>query len=181
MTTYRPALTAPTRSRVPVDWPRLLRDKRAIGLTLARTFADSTWWVYLFWIPPFLAQTHGVDLHQMGFVGWIPYFLASIGNVFWRLLFGFPGPPPRLGSDAGPYHDHVVRCQRRPRPQLLRLNHPRELLPICSLNAADRCSNRTGKPLNLGSQCAPKNLAEYEPDFRYLTSTMGSAKQAKKT
>jgi MFS transporter, ACS family, hexuronate transporter len=53
LTTYRPALSAPTRSRVPVDWPRLLRDKRAIGLTLARTFADSTWWVYLFWIPLF--------------------------------------------------------------------------------------------------------------------------------
>jgi ACS family hexuronate transporter-like MFS transporter len=89
LTTYRPKLTAPTPSRASVDWPSLLRDRRAIGLTLARAFADSTWWVYLFWIPPFLAQTRGVDLHRMGFVGWIPYFLASIGSVFGGYSSGF--------------------------------------------------------------------------------------------
>jgi ACS family hexuronate transporter-like MFS transporter len=88
-TTYRPEPAALTSSRVPVAWPSLLRDRRAIGLTLARAFADSTWWVYLFWIPPFLAQTRGVDLHQMGFVGWIPYFLASIGSVFGGYSSGF--------------------------------------------------------------------------------------------
>jgi len=89
LTTYRPQPTAPTRSRDPVAWPSLLRDRRVIGLTLARAFADSTWWVYLFWIPPFLAQTRAVDLHQMGFVGWIPYFLASIGSVFGGYSSGF--------------------------------------------------------------------------------------------
>jgi len=86
---YRPGLSTPTLSRVPAAWPRLLRDKSVIGLTLARAFADSTWWVYLFWIPPFLAQTRAVDLHAMGVVGWIPYFLASIGSVFGGHSSGF--------------------------------------------------------------------------------------------
>jgi ACS family hexuronate transporter-like MFS transporter len=43
----------------------------------------------VFWIPPFLVQTRAVDLHQMGFVGWIPYFLASIGSVFGGQSSGF--------------------------------------------------------------------------------------------
>src|SRR5579864_3208089 len=81
-TMYRPEPGAPMSLRAPVAWASLIRDRNALGLTVARTFADSTWWVYLFWIPPFLAQARGVDLHQMGFVGWIPYFLASIGSVF---------------------------------------------------------------------------------------------------
>ena len=62
-----------------------------------------------------------------------------------------------------------ARC----RPKV-RLNHAQELLPILRLNAADRCSDWIGKPLNLRSQCAPKNLAEYESDFRYSGSTMAA-------
>src|SRR5579863_5764587 len=79
---YRPdgKLAAPERARV--AWRDLFFDRRMIGLTLARVFSDSTWWIYLFWIPPFLAQTRSIDLRQMGLVGWIPYFFASIGSVF---------------------------------------------------------------------------------------------------
>jgi ACS family hexuronate transporter-like MFS transporter len=89
LTNYRAEPNVSTRSHALALWPGLLRDRGAMGLTLARAFADSTWWVYLFWIPPFLAQTRAVDLHQMGFVGWIPYFLASIGSVFGGFSSGF--------------------------------------------------------------------------------------------
>lgn len=62
-------------------WGELLRDRQVLGLTLSRVFSDSLWWFYLFWIPPFLAQARGLDLHQMGVLGWIPYFFASVGSI----------------------------------------------------------------------------------------------------
>lgn len=62
-------------------WIELLRNRQAIGLTLSRAFSDSLWWFYLFWIPPFLAQARGLNLRQMGILGWIPYFFASIGSI----------------------------------------------------------------------------------------------------
>jgi len=63
-------------------WVRLLQDRRVIGLTLTHIFAASGWWFYLFWIPSFLNQERGVDLHEMGIYGWIPYFFASVGSAF---------------------------------------------------------------------------------------------------
>ena len=72
-----------------IPWSVLLRDQRVIGLTLSRAFADSAWWFYLFWIPPFLNQARGLDLHQMGILGWIPYFFASIGSVVGGYASGY--------------------------------------------------------------------------------------------
>lgn len=64
-----------------VSWSQLLTDRRVIALTIVRPFSDSIWWIYLFWIPPFLAQTRGLNLHEMGVLSWIPYFFASVGSV----------------------------------------------------------------------------------------------------
>lgn len=81
--------SAAQKSHVRVPWGRLLRDRRAMGLTAARAFSDSTWWIYLFWIPPFLVQARGFNLHEMGVVGWIPFFFASIGSVAGGFASGY--------------------------------------------------------------------------------------------
>jgi ACS family hexuronate transporter-like MFS transporter len=81
---YRPPkqdTEAPRPREAHVPYSHLLRDSRVVGLTIARIFSDSTWWIYLFWVPPFLVQTRHLDLHDMGVIGWIPYFFASIGSV----------------------------------------------------------------------------------------------------
>jgi ACS family hexuronate transporter-like MFS transporter len=81
---YRPRanLAVPAQSsEANVPWITLLRDKRVIGLTLAQTFSGSLWWFYLFWIPSFLSHARGLNLHEMGIYGWIPYFFASIGSI----------------------------------------------------------------------------------------------------
>jgi MFS transporter, ACS family, hexuronate transporter len=70
-------------------WGELLCDRQAFGLTLSRVFSDSLWWFYLFWIPPFLVQARGLDLHQMGVLGWIPYFFASVGSIAGGYASGF--------------------------------------------------------------------------------------------
>ncbi len=86
---YRPQPCAEVVSRASekkVPWVQLLADRRVLGLMLTRTFCDSMWWFYLYWIPPFLTEhlkKQGIDfdLHHMGVLGWIPYFFASIGSA----------------------------------------------------------------------------------------------------
>ena len=81
---YRPQLSAQAQARsleASVPWVSLLRNKKVIGLTLTQVFAASTWWFYLFWIPSYLNQERGFDIHQMGIYGWIPYFFASVGSI----------------------------------------------------------------------------------------------------
>jgi len=81
---YRPKAQSTehlTASSSEASWSELLQDKRVVGLTISRIFSDSLWWFYLFWIPPFLAQARGFNLHQMGMLGWIPYFFASVGSI----------------------------------------------------------------------------------------------------
>lgn len=80
---YRPNPTLRTieKPKPKTPWVSLLRDRTVMGLTLSRAFSDSIWWFYLFWIPPFLVKSRGLDLHQIGYLGWIPYFFASIGSI----------------------------------------------------------------------------------------------------
>jgi MFS transporter, ACS family, hexuronate transporter len=70
-------------------WIELLRNRQVLGLTLSRVFSDSLWWFYLFWIPPFLVQARGLNLRQMGILGWIPYFFASIGSIVGGYASGY--------------------------------------------------------------------------------------------
>lgn len=81
---YRSQPSAATAARLPeprTPWIKLLGDRQVLALMLIRTFSDSMWWFYLYWIPPFLEHRLGLDLHHMGIIGWIPYFFASIGSA----------------------------------------------------------------------------------------------------
>ena len=89
---YRPQpdlAVAAQSSVVNVPWMTLLRDKSVIGLTLAQTFSGSLWWFYLFWIPSFLNQERGLNIHEMGIYGWIPYFFASVGSIVGGYASGY--------------------------------------------------------------------------------------------
>ena len=42
---------------------------------------DPIWWFYLYWVPKFLNETHGVSLSQMGPPLVTIYLVADIGSV----------------------------------------------------------------------------------------------------
>lgn len=83
------AVSAAAVQEVRTPWIKLLADSRVLGLMATRLFSDSIWWFYLFWIPPFLNQQVGLDLHHMGLVGWIPYFFAGIGSAIGGYASGY--------------------------------------------------------------------------------------------
>lgn len=57
-----------------------LKDRRAWGLILARFFADSIWFFYVFWLPDYLTRVRMLSLQSMGAIAWIPFLAAGIGN-----------------------------------------------------------------------------------------------------
>lgn len=86
---YRsPEGAAPTRTREPVRWGPILRDRSVWGLAISRLIADPVWYFYLFWFPKYLADERGMGLVQVASLAWIVYLAADIGSVGGGLLSG---------------------------------------------------------------------------------------------
>jgi ACS family hexuronate transporter-like MFS transporter len=71
--------------------PRLayLRDRRAWGVILARLFADSIWYFYIFWLPDYLTHVQSVGLARLGAIAWIPFLAAGLGNFVGGTVSGY--------------------------------------------------------------------------------------------
>lgn len=65
----------------PVSQPpamrEILSDRRVWLLLAARALTDPVWYFHLFWLPGYLQERIGVSLTQLGWIGWIPSFVAS--------------------------------------------------------------------------------------------------------
>ncbi|HTO03678.1 MAG TPA: MFS transporter [Opitutus sp.] len=55
----------------------ILQDRRVWLLLAARALTDPVWYFHLFWLPGYLQERLGVSLSQLGWIGWIPSFVAS--------------------------------------------------------------------------------------------------------
>ena len=42
---------------------------------------DPIWWFYLYWIPNFLRQNHGLDLSTIGLPLIVIYVIADVGSI----------------------------------------------------------------------------------------------------
>lgn len=63
------------------NWGQLWGKRSLWGIILIRFITDPVWYFCLFWLPGFLQEQSGLTLSQLGMVGWIPFFLASIGGI----------------------------------------------------------------------------------------------------
>lgn len=61
----------------PPPWRVILKDRRVWLLLSARAITDPVWYFHLFWLPGYLQERLGVSLSQLGWIGWIPSFVAS--------------------------------------------------------------------------------------------------------
>jgi ACS family hexuronate transporter-like MFS transporter len=65
----------------PDRWRDLLRDRKVLGIVLARMIADPVWYFYLFWIPEYLKRERGFSLADIGLYAWIPFVAAGLGGM----------------------------------------------------------------------------------------------------
>jgi ACS family hexuronate transporter-like MFS transporter len=59
----------------------ILQDRRVWFLLAARALTDPVWYFHLFWLPGYLQEKLGVSLPQLGWIGWIPSFVASAAVI----------------------------------------------------------------------------------------------------
>lgn len=64
----------------------LLKHRQSWSVITSRFFLDPVWWLFVSWLPIYLAQEFGFDIKQIGLFGWVPYVGAALGSVFGGLL-----------------------------------------------------------------------------------------------
>ncbi|MGH8032071.1 MAG: MFS transporter [Luteimonas sp.] len=64
-----------------IAWSRLLRTRETWAYALGKFLIDPIWWMFLFWLPDFLAKRHGLDLKTFGPPLVAIYLLSDLGSV----------------------------------------------------------------------------------------------------
>ena len=66
----------------------LLQHKESWAVILMRFFIDPVWWLFVSWLPIYLADQFGFDVKQIGLFAWVPYVGAALGSIFGGWLVG---------------------------------------------------------------------------------------------
>ena len=59
----------------------MLRYRQSWSVIASRFFLDPVWWLFISWLPIYLAEVFGFDVKQIGLYAWVPYVGAAIGGV----------------------------------------------------------------------------------------------------
>jgi len=62
-------------------WLKLLAFRPTWAFSLATFLISPIWWFYLFWVPPFLHERHGLDITQLGWPLVLIYSMTTVGSV----------------------------------------------------------------------------------------------------
>jgi MFS transporter, ACS family, hexuronate transporter len=69
----------PPAAKIP--WIRLIPYRQTSAFAIGKSLTDPIWWFYLYWVPPFLRQNHGLDLTTIGLPLIAIYVIADVGSI----------------------------------------------------------------------------------------------------
>lgn len=69
-------------------WTEMLRHRQSWAIILSRFFLDPVWWLFVSWLPIYLAETFGFDVQQIGLFAWVPFVGAMAGSLIGGWLSG---------------------------------------------------------------------------------------------
>jgi ACS family hexuronate transporter-like MFS transporter len=78
-----------TEPSTPLRWRELLRYRQVWAIVLARFLTDPIWWLYISWLPKYLADARGFSLVKIGLFAWVPYVAADAGSLSGGWLSGY--------------------------------------------------------------------------------------------
>ena len=64
-----------------IPWARLLPHRQTWSFAIGKFLTDPIWWVWLFWLPPFLNQKFGLDITKIGPPLIVIYLIADVGSI----------------------------------------------------------------------------------------------------
>jgi len=70
-------------------WRELLCYRQVWAIVLARFLTDPVWWLYISWLPKYLADARGFSLVKIGLFAWVPYVAADAGSLSGGWLSGY--------------------------------------------------------------------------------------------
>jgi ACS family hexuronate transporter-like MFS transporter len=64
-----------------IPWAQLVQHRQTWAFAVGKFMTDPIWWFYLFWLPKYLNQTHGLSLTKLGLPLVAIYLMADAGSV----------------------------------------------------------------------------------------------------
>ncbi len=64
-----------------ISWSRLARVRQTWAFAIGKFLTDPIWWFYLYWIPKFLNEKHGLTLGKLGPPLIAIYVFADVGSI----------------------------------------------------------------------------------------------------
>jgi len=71
-----------------IGWLKLLQYRQVWAIVLSRFLTDPVWWLYITWLPKYLADARGFSLTEIGLFAWVPYVAADAGSLSGGWLSG---------------------------------------------------------------------------------------------
>lgn len=59
----------------------ILHHRAAWAVLIARFFLEPIWWLFVGWMPIYLADRYGFNVKQIGLFAWVPYVGAALGSI----------------------------------------------------------------------------------------------------
>ena len=59
----------------------ILSYKESWAVLASRFFIEPIWWLFVGWLPIYLADVYGFDVKEIGFFAWVPYVGAALGSL----------------------------------------------------------------------------------------------------
>lgn len=60
---------------------KVLSFRESWAVLISRLFLEPIWWLFVGWMPLYLADVYGFDVKQIGLFAWVPYVGAAIGSI----------------------------------------------------------------------------------------------------
>jgi len=67
---------------------QLMSHRQSWGIVIVRFLLDPIWWLFVSWLPIYLAETFHFDIKQIGIFAWVPYVGAALGSLLGGWLSG---------------------------------------------------------------------------------------------
>lgn len=66
----------------------ILSYKESWAIVVGRFFLEPIWWLFVGWMPLYLADVYGFNVKEVGMFAWVPYVGAALGSVVGGLFSG---------------------------------------------------------------------------------------------
>ena len=88
-TTWQDLSAQDGNARFSLRWRDLLRYRQVWAIVLSRFLTDPVWWLYITWLPKYLADARGFSLTKIGLFAWVPYVAADAGSLSGGWMSGY--------------------------------------------------------------------------------------------